>query len=158
MLTEFKTDLEKAKAAEKIVLDTLNSLTTGYKFIDVSNNRECFYKGDICGIAADGKEIYIEVKDDKRIAKTRNVLCEEENYIKDDDRYIKGAMYNDTDVYCVVSQEERKIYVIDFKVLRQIYKKGEFKIIPHFEQDTFCYLLELWMIKKYNGLIAVLEY
>ena len=40
-------------------------------------------------------------------------------------------MYNDCDVYCVVSAAEHKIYVIDFKVLQSNYRNYEFKQLKH---------------------------
>lgn len=158
MLNEFQKDLAQAKYAEQLVLDYLSSLTSYWSFQDVSNQREYFYRGDIKATAEDGRELFIEVKDDSRIADTHRVLCEEENYIKDGGYFIKGGMYNQTDIYVVVSQQERKIYIIDFKVLQQIYRKGEFKVIPHAQQDTYCYLLDLYIIKRYKGLIDILEY
>lgn len=158
MLSEFKKDLEAAKTAEQLVKDIFSSLTTGYSFEDVSSQREYFYRGDIKATDKDGKEIFIEVKDDGRIADTQRVLCEDENYIKESGQMLKGGMHNNTDIYVVVSQPERKIYVIDFKVLQSNYRKGEFKVIPHAQQDTYCYLLELCRVKQYGGLIAVLNY
>ena len=59
----------------------------------------------------------IEVKNDSCIASSGNILCEEENYIKADNRMIKGNMYCDSDIFCIVSQQARKIYVLDFKRL-----------------------------------------
>lgn len=158
MLYKFYDDLTKAKKAEQLVREVFTALTDKYTFDDVSEVRECRYKGDIKATAADGKEIYIEVKDDSRIADTGNVLCEYKNYIKDTEQFIKGNMLSDYDIYTIVSQAERKIYVIDFDVLKRIYKKGEFKVIPHQEQDTYCYLLALSIVKKYGGLIEIIEY
>lgn len=104
MLIYFWKDLAAAKPAEKLVLDTFSSLTTDYTFTDVSNVKECRYKGDIKATAADGKELFIEVKNDSRIANTNNVLCEYQNYIKDGGYYIKGNMCSEYDIYCIVSQ------------------------------------------------------
>ena len=37
-------------------------------------------------------------------------------------------MYSDYDIYCVVSQAERKMYFFDFQVIKANYKKyGEYK-------------------------------
>lgn len=158
MLDNFYTDLEKAKKAEQIVKDTFAALTKKYTFEDVSNNREYFYKGDIKATSSTGKEIFIEVKDDSRIAESKNVLCEYEVYYKESNYYGKGNMKANYDIYCVVSQSERKIYVIDFSILKQIYKKGEHKVIDHYNQTTYCYLLSLGTIKKYGGLIDTIEF
>lgn len=158
MLDNFYRDLEKGKKAEAIVLSAFSNATKDYKFEDVSNQRSFFYKGDIKAVAADGREIFIEVKNDSRIAETHNILCEEEVYYKNADYYGSGNMESDSDIYVVVSQAEKKIYVIDFKILKSIYKKGEYKEITHPQQITFCYLLPLSIVRKNGGLIATLDY
>lgn len=159
MIKEFWSDLSKAKYSEQLVREVLSSLTDEYEFQDVSNQREYFYKGDIRAVSkTNGSFFMLEVKDDSRIAETRNVLCEEEVYYKESNYFGKGNMQSDYDIYCVVSQAEQKIYIIDFSILKKIYKQGEFKIIKHFAQDTYCYLLPLGVIKKNGGLIKVIEY
>lgn len=100
----------------------------------------------------------IEVKNDEVIYKTGNVLCEEEVYYKDADYFKDGYMYSDYEVYCVVSEPERKIYIIDFKVLKSIYKKGENKIINHYAQYSDVYLVPIGFIKQNGGLIDIIEY
>ena len=109
MILNFYSDLAKAKGAENIVRETFSQLASGYTFEDCSNDKECYYRGDIRAIAPDGREIYIEVKDDSRIHETHNVLCEYEVYYKESDYYGKGNMKSNYDIYCVVSQQERKI-------------------------------------------------
>ena len=158
MLRDFQADMAAAKPAEQLVLNTLSSLATGWAFVDVSNIRECRYKGDIKAISADGKEIYLEVKNDSRIADTGNILCEYQNYIKDGNYFIKGNMYSDYDYYCIVSQQQRKIYIIDFSILKANYTKGTHKVIEHWDQDTWCYLLPLGVVKSLGGLVATLEF
>ena len=158
MVFNFFEDLNKARVAEGIVKDTFTALTDKYTFENVANDRQYFYKGDIKAIAADGREIFIEVKDDSRIADTHNVLCEYEVYYKESGYFGKGNMKSDYDIYCVVSQTEQKIYVIDFPTLQQNYTKGYHKIIYHYDQDTYCYLLPLAVIKQLGGLIAAIDY
>lgn len=85
------------------MLDTFSAATKKYTFEDVSNNREYFYKGDIKATSSTGKEIFIEVKDDSRIAESKNVLCEYEVYYKESNYYGKGNMKSNYDIYCVVS-------------------------------------------------------
>lgn len=87
MLTNFYSDLNKARAAERLTLNTLAALTKDFVFEFVGDQREYFYKGDI--LATDcrtGKQYFIEVKDDSRIHETRNILCEYEVYYKLDGR------------------------------------------------------------------------
>lgn len=158
MVRDFYSDLEKAKSAETLVATVFSSLTNDYKFEEVGDQKEYFYRGDIKATAADGREIFIEVKNDSRIAETHNVLCEEEVYYKSDGYFGKGNMKSNYDIYCVVSQQEQKIYVIDFSVLQANYRRGEFKVIRHYDQDTYCYLLPIGTIKKLGGLITTVEY
>lgn len=158
MIKDFNKDKEAAKYAEQLVLNTLSSLATGCKFTDVSNIKKYRYKGDILVTAADGQQYFLEVKDDSRIADTHNILCEYENYIKDEGRFIKGNMQSDYDFYCVVSQQQRKIFIYDFSILKQIYTKGTHKIIYHQDQDTYCYLLPQYIADRYNAHIKTIDY
>ena len=157
MVSNFFSDLKKAHKAEIIVRDAFAALTDEYSFYDVSGDREYYHKGDIKSIDDDGNEIMIEVKDDSRIAETRNVLCEEfVTYTNGD--FHDGNMYSDYEIYCVLSQAERKIYVIDFSILKAHYKTGHYKVIPHPEQTTYCYLCSLGMIERWGALITVVDY
>ena len=147
MLSNFNRDLEEGKEAEQIALEVLTNYSDYWTLEDVAAVKECRYLGDIKATTPTGAVKYIEVKNDKRIAETQNILCEEENYIKDSNRFIKGNMSCKGDYYAIVSQSERKIYILDYVKLREIYKKGEFKVIPHAQQITYCYLLELCRAK-----------
>lgn len=159
MLSNFKADLEEGKEAERIALEVLTNFASSWTLEDVSEVRECRYLGDIKAThKPTGKVQYIEVKNDKCIGTTKNILCEEENYIKETNSYIKGNMSCKGDIYAIVSQQERKIYLLDYKILRQIYKKGEFKVIPHLQQITYCYLLELCRAKQWGALIDIINY
>ena len=159
MVRNFKRDLEAAKAAESIVLNTFSALAEDYTFQDVSNNVECYSLGDILATAPDGKQYYIEVKDDSRIADTGKILCEEEVYFYDDCYTTKGNMYNNSDYYCIVSKKDRLIYVCDFRKLQEIYKKlGEPKVIKHTEQESIVYLLELCFARSKGALIHKINY
>lgn len=157
MIKQFFTDLKNAKAAEELVRDTLASLAPGMTFKCVGDQPEYFHKGDIIAYGED-RMYFIEVKDDSRIADTGNVLCEERVFFREGNYFQKGFMYSDYEIFCVVSQPERKMYFIDFNVLKQIYKKGEYKEIHHPQQYSECYLLELCRIKQYGALIKVIDY
>ena len=158
MLDNFPSDLEKGKTAEAIVLNTFSMLTSDYKFVDVSNDVEYYYKGDIKAIAPSGKELYIEVKNDSRIGDTKNILCEDEVYYKESDYYAKGNMHNESDYYCIVSEPERKIYVLDFKKLQSIYRKGQYKEFNHPQQKTYGFLLELCRAIQWKALLYRITY
>lgn len=158
MLNQFYQDLVKARGAEKIVRETFAALTTDYTFENVSSERKYFYRGDIKAIAADGREIFIEVKDDSRIQETHNVLCETAIYYYDRHEYGKGNMSSDYDIYCVVSRSEQKIYVFDFPTLKANCGKGRRREIEHPEQRTICFLVSLTTLKDCGALIAVIDY
>ncbi len=159
MLENFEKDLAIGKRAEDVVLHTFAALSDDYAFEDVSGIQEYYYKGDIKATDKFGREIFIEVKNDSRIHKTGNILCEEEVYYRYYDYYGKGNMSANYDIYCVVSEQARKIYVIDFDILKEIYTKGEFKVIEHSAQTTYCYLLDVdtiaakGRINRYNKLL-----
>lgn len=158
MVANFYTDLNKAKAAEELVYNILCEKSKDYNFKWVGDQREYFYKGDILAIAQDGREIGIEVKNDSRIGETRNVLCEYKVFYWDSGTYGKGNMESDYDIYCIVSASTREIFIIDFHKLKEIYTKGFRKVIPHVDQDTYCYLLPLSIVEKYNALITTLQF
>lgn len=155
---QFEIDLERGKKAEYLVYQVLSSLTTKYKFKMVNDIPEFYHKGDILASAADGTEIFIDVKDDTVISTSGNVLCEDEVYFKYSDYYAPGFMYSDYDILCVLSRAENKMYLIDFKKLKEIYKLGDFKRINHTDQYSDCYLINLALIKKYGALIKIINY
>ena len=157
MVSNFKRDLEAARDAELLVMQLLAGATDKYSFEYVGDNREYFSKGDIKAIdKTTGKEIFIEVKDDSRIGDTGNVLCEEEvDYF---DYTVKGNIYNDFDIYVVVSKKTREIFVILGEVLKAIYKQGTRRYIEHREQASDCYLLPLSKLKAAGGLLATISY
>lgn len=157
MVKDFFKDLNKGRRAEQIVASALSNL--GYDVADVSDNRSFFYKGDLLITLPSGEKKFVEVKNDSRIADTRNILCEEEVYYKDSDYYGKGNMQSDYEIYSVVSQEENKIYFLNFEVMKSIYKKfGDFKAINHYDQITYCYLLSLSDAIRCGALLGELTY
>lgn len=158
MVSNFWDDLRIARKAEDIVRDTFAALTNAYTFIDVGSQKEYFHKGDIKAVAADGREIMIEVKNDGRIADTHNLLCEESNYYYATGETIKGNFYSDYQIYCVVSQAERKIYVMDFSKLKAHYKSGRYKEVYHLEQISSFYLCPLEEVRQWGAMIAEIDY
>ena len=158
MVSNFWEDLRNARSAEDIVRETFSSLTDKYTFIDVGSQREYYHKGDIKAVAADGKEVFIEVKNDSRIADTHNLLCEEENYYYATGETIKGNFYSDYQIYCVVSQAERKIYVMDFAKLKAHYKSGRYKEVYHAEQISSFFLCPLDDVKAWGAMIDIIDY
>ena len=145
-LKNFKSDLEKARTAEYLVFRLLVGASAGrYNFEWVGDNREYYDKGDIKAIDKEtGKEIFIEVKDDSRIAETRNILCEER---VDYTFYSSiGNIHSAFDVYAIVSKKENKVYILNGEILKENYKKyGTYKYIEHPQQASEVYLLPLYL-------------
>ena len=159
MNKQFKQDLESARDAEILVRDLLAGATQDYDFHWVGDNPTYYHKGDIVAVnKINGNQIFIEVKDDSRIAEPGNILCEEEVEFFDCDYCKKGNMYNDFDVYVVVSKQAREIYVIRGEALKANYKQGYKKYIPHAEQATDCYLFPLRRLKELGGVISTIGY
>ena len=158
MMKQFYDDLAHAKYAEQLVRDVFAARTSDYTFELVADDPIFYHRGDIKATAANGKEIMIEVKDDSRIFETGNVLCEDEVYFKDCDYWKQGNMKSEYQIYVVVSQQERKMYIIDFSKLVANYKKGEYKVIEHKSSTTFCYLCSLLQINQWGAMIDVIEY
>ena len=159
MSYDFWKDLTAAKKVEQKALEVFQRLCADLQFIDVSDDKQYYHKGDIKAIAADGTEYMLEIKGDSRIHETGNVLCEEENFWYNTGKTTKGNMYSDYQYYCVVSEQARKIAVIDFQVLRAHYKHNhEYREIKHYDNISCVYLFPLKEIKKLGGLIALLDY
>lgn len=157
MVKNFYSDLEASKGAEEAVMRTFAALAPNYAFVDISNDRIFFHKGDILALAPDYSYAYIEVKQDGCIARTHNVLCEEAVYYFSNGEKVRGNMYSDYQYYCVVSPAENKIYVIDFAIMHEHYKSGYYKEIPHEDQITYAYLMPLYRLQELGAIIAVVD-
>lgn len=160
MSFDFWQDLSAAKKVEKKALEVFQRHAANYTIVDVSDIKEYYHKGDLKAIAADGKEYMLEVKADSRIHETGNVLCEEANYWYDTGLTTQGNMYSDYQYYCVVSEQARKIAVIDFQVLRAHYADAhhQYREIRHNDNISCVYLFPLKEIKQLGGLVALLDY
>lgn len=156
MVKGFYDDLKKARKSEALVKHILEKVAPENTYTLTGDWFQNY--GDIEVITPEGEIHYVEVKDDSCIAKTRNILCEEEVYYGDSGKTLPGNMYSNYEIYCVLSRAERKLYVIDFSVLRANYKRGYYKEIPHPHQTTYAYMVELCKIKQWGGLIATLTY
>ena len=158
MVENFYRDLAFGQEAEQIVREVFSSLDDSRTYEDVGSNPFYYHTGDIKVTDQNGEVRYIEVKNDSRIADTGNVLCEDEVYYKKHDYLTNGNMHSNYDIYAVVSKEQRKIYVLDFKVLKKNYRKGSFKVIEHPQQCSYVYLLNINDIDRFGGLITVVNY
>ena len=180
MFDKFKTDLNNAKEAEKIVKDVLESMTNDFDFQDVSEKKECWHLGDIkayynycsyCSgfgfgdnpLSYDEYEeykynYYIDVKDDSRIGDTGNILCEEKVYYKKNGIVKDGFMYNLYDYLAIVNEKDKMIYILDFHLLQKVYKQGRKMRLYYSDQYSDVYLYSLDKAKDNGILMAVIGY
>lgn len=158
MISNFYKDLEAARGAETLVFELLvGAAADTYTFEWVGDNPAYYNLGDIRAInKATGKESFIEVKDDSRIADTGNVLCE--NGVDYGYSYAIGNIYNHFDCYAIRSAKENKVYLINGEILRANFKKGRRVYIEHPQQATDAFLLPLAEIKRLGGLIGTISY
>ena len=153
---QFNEDKKRGKIAEVLVY--LLGLLNGYEIEDVSEIPQYRYIGDFKVTLPSGRVAFLEVKNDSKIGSTRNILCEELNYDKDNYRFIDGNMHCNSDYFVVVSMDCHKIFVFDFKKIQQIYKLGQYREFNYPSQTTFCYLLPIFEAKRHNALIAEIDY
>ena len=100
---EFLNDAAAAKHAEELVAAIMSSLVSSWNFEVIDGEDENQHKGDIrVTDPITGFSLFLEVKNDSRIAETDNVLCE---YLKFfyDKGYKPGNMTYDYEYYCVLS-------------------------------------------------------
>lgn len=155
---EFLNDAAAAKPAEELVAAVMSSLTSNWHFEVIEGEDKDQRKGDIK--ATDlftGFSLYLEVKNDGVIGTSGKVLCETLKYFYDKG-YKDGNMTYDYEYYCVISQDTRTIYVIDFSILKSIYKSGSPMVKYHEHDITYGYLVLLEDIKAKGGLLKTIAY
>lgn len=100
---EFLNDAAAAKPAEELVAAIMRSLVSTWNFEVIDGEDENQHKGDIrVTDPITGFSLFLEVKNDSRIAETGNVLCEYKKYFYDKG-YKDGNMTYDYEYYCVLS-------------------------------------------------------
>lgn len=150
----FLADLEIGQKGEALVKQVLENLTDNFTFAASDDQ----HKGDILATDASGNRYYLEVKTDSRIADTHNILCEEEVFYYGNGQRKQGFMYSNYEYFCILSRSERKIYIIDFKVLKENYKSGWGKYLYYDDQDSYCYFIKLEKIADLGGLLYTINY
>lgn len=118
---DLKTNAEIARLAEEITIQLLHQIYPNNKFYSVHDDPEFYHKGDI--ITQNGKTL--DAKDDGRIHDTNNVFCEEcKRFYNSPDKLADGWMRNgEYDFLCVVDRYDKKLYILNFKKLKRIYKQ-----------------------------------
>ena len=157
-VSNFQADLQKGKIGEKIALDVLQGTTENYAFEDVSDLKEYHHKGDIMVLRDGELECFIDVKDDGVLHKSRNILCEDKVYYRKQKQMKDGFMHYDYNYLAIVSQPEKKIYIIDMKKLKKHYKEGLKRELHYSWQYSICYFVPLEKAYKYNMVVAEIDY
>lgn len=88
---------------------------------------------------------------------TKNIYCEEEVFAKETGLIYKGDMKKDYDYMAYVSYKENLIYFYDARILRQIYKKGEYKEFHYPTTISFGRLLNMSIPRKYGALMGKIQ-
>lgn len=165
MASNFRRDHEKAKIAEHLVWEVLCNTDSDFDFEEVGDNPEWYYHGDIRAInELDNIEVGVEVKNDSRIADTQNVLIEVKVWSYKENRYLKPNLESNYDYYAVVAQQINTIYIMDWNVLKRIYKQGKPYTKDHYDdngrksQKTIGTLVNLGLIKRNGGLLYTIKY
>ena len=160
MSFDFWNDLKDAERVEELALKIFQDRTDQYELVGVHNERQYFKRGDIIARDKEGREFFLEIKGDKRIGDTGNIFCEEENFWYDSGAFTKGNFYNDYQYYCVVSESTRRVYILDFAILRKHYNKPghSFIKVSHNDNDSYGYLYPLAEAKAHGALITTIEY
>lgn len=149
----------EAKITEKLVLNVMKSRTNDYEFEHLLDQEEWGHYGDIRATnKKTGEQFFIEVKEDNVIHRTNNVLCEYRKYFFDTATFKPGNMTYNYQFYCVLDQISRKIYVIDFNILRRIYQMGYPVEIEYYNEITFAYKLSLDIPRRYGAILHTIDY
>lgn len=155
--SNFQKDLREAREAEIIAREVLSKTTEDYRFYDVSNMKKFRHRGDIVSRnLKDDSPCFIDVKDDSVIHHTRNILCEDR--VSYNGRVQDGFMRYDYDYLCIVSQPEKRMYLVDFDVLKKHYKQGRYLLQAYDWQYSHTYLFPLRKARKLNALVAEIDY
>jgi hypothetical protein len=154
MVTQFNEDLKKGRAAEIIVYNYLKNKLPVVE--DLTSLPDFYYIGDLRVITSEGEKLYIEVKNDSRIADTHNILCE--IAVEYECHTGAGNMDCGCDIYAIVSEKENKIYFLDFKKLVKLTKYKTLRSIQHSAQTTICKFVSLSEAKYTGALIATVNY
>lgn len=159
MTKQFREDLKKAKYSERVVLEVLRNCSDDWYFFDISDFDYCHLLGDIEAWSLEAGSVYIDTKCDGLIHRTGNILAEDKIIFKYNGTAEKGFMQKcQYDYMAIISIPAKKIYIIDFRLLKKYYKSGAPIVSEHEEQDTHGYLFPLWKARDYGILKMVIHY
>lgn len=154
--TDIKTNAEIARQSESIAQCILQQLYPQSTFESIHDEQALWHYGDIM---QDGW-VYYDVKDDGCIAKTGNVFCELGKKWKysgeKSDGWMKNGHY---DYVCVLDQISCKMYVLDFRALKKVYREGRYiSGIDLGDNYTCGYIVTLNKLRKRGVIECEVQY
>ena len=153
-------DMEIAEKAERILFDVIDAeLGLDYDVIYTAKEKEWRKRGDVAIMDYNGKDIGLDAKDDGVCYRTGNIFVEE--YIDRGYYYEDGWIKAKYDVLAVVSQQDSKIYFIDFPRLKKEYRQLRFRFnVPSEFKNHTCYgsLVKLSKLRKCGLMLAEVKY
>lgn len=161
MTNNFKEELKKNRIAEVILMQVLESIYDDAAIVeDVADNPECYHLGDVRVTDKIGNSFYFDAKNDGVIHKTGNVFCETHKYFlrKMNERHTGFMEDGKYDYLSIVDRVSKKIYILDFKVLKKIHKN--YRKVQTTLCDAYCHgtVISLEECKKKGALLHVINY
>lgn len=161
MKNTLKREVKKNRIAEVILMQVLESIFDDKALVeDVADNPDCYHLGDVRVTNKTGNSFYFDAKNDGIISKTGNVFCESHKYFfknmqKKYDGFMEDGNY---DYLSVVDRVSKKIYILDFKVLKKIYPN--YRRIQTTLSDCYSYgtVIPLDECKKKGALLHTINY
>ena len=148
----FNEQLAIGRTCEIIALNTLQSLTSDYTFTDVSNDPSCYHKGDIRADGANGT-FYLDVKN----------MCHESRIFIEVEQFRNGAwregwIHRSYDYLIECNKKTKKLYIIDFKILKEIYARFPIGRMDQMDNITdYCYI-SISELEKNGALKAIIDF
>ena len=160
IMTNLQMEIKKNRVAEVILLQVLQSIVDDKYFIeDVADNEECYHLGDVKVTDRDGNIAYYDAKNDGVIHKTGRVFCESHKYFFNTMKKHTGFMEDGNyDYLSVVDRVDKKIYILDFKILKSIYK--DYKEVQTTLKDCYSYgtVIPLDECRREKALVYTINY
>ena len=156
----YERDIVKAKLAERILFDVINDELGLVYDVEYTADVPAYYnRGDVLIRNYNKDEWCIDAKDDKSIWHTHNVFVEERiarGYYTE-----KGWITKNYDEVAIVNRHDNEIYILDFKKLKEEYKRIRHRCnVPARFHDHTSYgsLCNIYDLQAYGIVNRILEY
>lgn len=152
-------DAEIALEAELKAIDILNLAFPNTLFESVHDDKELWHTGDV-RMTGRGFIKYMDIKDDGCIYYTGNVFCENYKYYHSSpNKKAKGFMRSSKyDLLGVFDDVKKKLYILDFRRLKQIYENYKIKKSHLSDCNSYGNCVPLRECKKHNALVFEIKF